>query len=134
MGVIRGLIKRYATACRVVKTTLKHYSWVPSRLQAHTSLNRGFDLNCGIRVESPALRIVQACLRLADRESQPYFRCSFATAVAPGAWAGKLISTRVPTLGVLLISNLPPMISAMRRATVSPRPRPEKDLIDELSA
>jgi len=75
-----------------------------------------------------------AGLRAEDGEAQAYLRCSIVAGAAVAACAGKLMSTRVPTFGVLVISSFPPMISAMRRATVRPRPSPEKVLTEELSA
>src|SRR4026209_1269596 len=70
----------------------------------------------------------------------PNFRCSAgnpgATVDNEGATTvrdGKLIMTRVPRPTLLVTDNLPPISSAIRRATVRPIPSPEYDRCIELS-
>ncbi|MBM2802490.1 MAG: hypothetical protein HW419_383 [Deltaproteobacteria bacterium] len=65
MGAIEWVSQVEAVHCGVAKRTLKLYGWVPSQLQAHTSLNQGCISNCGIRANPISFpqSVIAACFK-----------------------------------------------------------------------
>ncbi|MBF8254133.1 MAG: hypothetical protein HW373_828 [Deltaproteobacteria bacterium] len=62
MGAIEWVSQVEAVHCGIAKKTLKLYGWVPSQLQAHTSLNQGCISDCGIRAHRIKLKFGFNCL------------------------------------------------------------------------